>query len=96
MNKNNRPTAAHRAPFYPAIDRSLGLPPVLEHATARQRSKSCKGVVVGSWCGPKAATHHEQSLRQRNDGRDIAHDGCGRGIIRHALARHGSDGRLAA
>ena len=76
MNKNNRPTEAHRAPFYPAIVRLLRLPPPRASSTTRQRTMGCEAPQGRSWPVSSGIPGDEQPLglsgdkhlRHRRDG----------------------------
>lgn len=80
-NKNNRPTEAHLAPFYLAIERMVcpsplpTFPSPRENPPERERGREC------SWRISGAITDDEQSGRLRNDGREIAHVGRGLSTI---------------
>ena len=67
MNRNNRPTEAHRAPFYLAIVRlpRPPLPPAL--STARQGTIGCDTAQDRSWLVPGGVPYDEQLLRLRGD-----------------------------
>lgn len=69
MNKNNRPTAAHRAPFYPAILRSWCPPPLLAPSKTRQSTTECEVSSRGSWPGLTSLLLDEEALGLRGDAR---------------------------
>ena len=69
MNKNNRPTAAHRAPFYPAILRSWCLPPRLAPSKTRQSTTECEVSSRGSWPDLTSFSPDEEALGLRGDAR---------------------------
>ena len=62
MNKNNRPTDAHRAPFYPAIVRSLRLPPPPAFSMARQSPRGCTLMAGRSWPASRCIARDKQLL----------------------------------
>ena len=92
MNKNNRPTAAHRAPFYPAILRSWCPPPPAVPSNALQSTIACEVSSRGSWPDLTSLRMDEEALRlrgearlrQRRDGRRSAAD---RPVRRHKTDR---------
>ncbi|GGO61375.1 hypothetical protein GCM10011315_37920 [Roseovarius pacificus] len=69
MNKNNRPTAAHRAPFYPAILRSWCPPPPPAPSKARQSTMEREVRSPGSWLDLTSLPLDKEALRLRGDAR---------------------------
>lgn len=67
MNKSNRPTEAHRAPFYPAIVRLLRLPPPPALSTTRQSPIGCEMPPGRSWPVPNGIPGDEQPFRLCGD-----------------------------
>lgn len=62
MNKNNRPTEAHRAPFYPAIVRLLRLPPPLALSMTRESTTGRDLPQGRSWPVSSGSAGDEQPL----------------------------------
>lgn len=69
MNNNNRPTDAHRAPFYPAILRSWCLSPPLAPSKTRQGTTECEVSSRGSWLDLASLPLDKEALRLRGDAR---------------------------
>lgn len=73
MNKNNRPTEAHSAPFYLAIVRLLRLPLASALSTTRQSTMGCELPLRRSWPVSSGGAGDEQLLRLRGGQRLSRH-----------------------